>query len=86
MVSEAGAFSVGGELVYPFPRELQAIKRFVTPYVLRSIAVSSQPGWFEEVAKVRGHVAREVVGINICQGTPWSKELDGKKLHGAAWW
>ena len=23
------------------------------------------------------------MGINGCQGTPWSEELDGKELHGA---
>ena len=28
----------------------------------------------------------EAVGINGCQGTPWSEELDGKELHGAASW
>ena len=25
----------------------------------------------------------ETAGINRCQGTPWVKELDGSKLHGA---
>ena len=24
--------------------------------------------------------------VNGCQGTPWSEELDGKELHGVAWW
>ena len=23
------------------------------------------------------------MGVNGCQGTPWSEELDGKELHGA---
>ena len=26
------------------------------------------------------------MGINICQGALWSEELDGKELHGVAWW
>ena len=26
------------------------------------------------------------VRINECLGTPWSEELDGKELHGTAWW
>ena len=48
-----------------------------TPYVLRSIAVPSQPGWFEELA------AKEAAEVNGCQGTPWSEEPDSKELHGA---
>ena len=24
--------------------------------------------------------------MNGCQETPWREELDGKELHGAAWW
>ena len=28
----------------------------------------------------------EAVGVNGCLGTPWSEELDGKELYGAAWW
>ena len=47
------------------------------PYVLRSIVVSPQSGWFEELAAV------EAAGVNGCQGTPWSEELNGKELHGA---
>ena len=26
----------------------------------------------------------KAVGVNECHGTPWSEELDGKKLHGEA--
>ena len=26
------------------------------------------------------------MGVNGCQGTPWSEKLDSKELHGAAWW
>ena len=48
-----------------------------TPYVLRSIAVSPQPGWFEELATL------EAAGVNGCQGAPWSEELVGKELYGA---
>ena len=54
--------------------------------MLWSIAVSPQPGWFEETfeqaEKVR-RLAAIAAGVNECQGTPWSEELDGKKLHGA---
>ena len=28
----------------------------------------------------RGHLSN---GVNGCQGTPWSEELDGKELYGA---
>ena len=34
--------------------------------------------------KVRRHAAMGAGGIDGCQGTPWSEELDGKELHGAA--
>ena len=61
-------------------------ERFVTPYVSRLITISTKPGWFEGAAKVRRHAAMEAAGMNICQETPWSEELDGKELHGAAWW
>ena len=30
--------------------------------------------------------AMKAVGMSVCQGTPWSEGLDGKELHGAAWW
>ena len=80
MVSEAGAFLVVGGLGTSFPREY---KRFVTPYVLRVIAIFSKPGWFEEAAKVRQYEAMETAGINGWQGPLWSKELEGKGLHGA---
>ena len=52
-------------------------------YVWRSIAVSPQPRWFQNIMlspMARDHLSNEVNG---CQGTPWSEELDGKKLHGA---
>ena len=64
-----------------FPREVQAIR-----YVLRSIVVSPESGWFEGVAKVRQHAAMEAAGMRVCQGMPWSKKLNGKKFHGVAWW
>ena len=57
-------------------------KRFVTPYVLRLIAISLKPGWFEGAVKVGRPETMETVGINRCQGTPWSEEQDGKGLHG----
>ena len=59
-------------------------ERYVTPYVLQSITVSPQPGWLEEAEKFRWHAAIEAAGMNGFQGTPWSEELDGKVLHGAA--
>ena len=37
-------------------------------------------------SKFNGKTLCETAGINRCQGTPWSKELDVKELHGAAWW
>ena len=51
------------------------------PYVLRLIAISSKPGWFEEEFKIRRHEAMEAAGINEWQGTPWSEELDGKLVE-----
>ena len=56
------------------------------PHVLRLIAVSPMPGWFEGAAKVRRHETVRAAVINVCQGTQKSEELDGKELHGAAWW
>ena len=56
-----------------------------TPHVLRSIAFPTQPGRFEEAEKVRRLAVMEAAGLNICQGTPWSEELDGKELQGAGW-
>ena len=50
----------------------------VTSYVLRSIAVSPPPGCFGEALKVRWHTVMEAAGMNGCQGTPWSEELDDK--------
>ena len=53
-----------------------------TPYVLRPVAGSLQPGWFENImpsTTARGHLS---YGVNGCQGTAWSGELDGKELHG----
>ena len=54
-----------------------------TPYVLRSIAVSPQIGWFENgmpSTTARGHLSN---GVNGCQGTPCSEELGVKELRGA---
>ena len=56
------------------------------PYVLRLIAVSPMAGWFEGAAKVRRHEAVRAAVINVCQVTQRSEELEGKELHGAAWW
>ena len=36
------------------------------------------------VVKARRHMVVGAGGMNGCQGTPWSEELDGKELHGAA--
>ena len=53
MVPEAGAF-FGRRMTseYHFPK-----KGTSDSYILRSIAVSSQPGWFEYAVKVRRHEA-----------------------------
>ena len=56
------------------------------PYVLRLIAISPKPGWFEGAVKVRRYEAMETAGIDGCQGTPWGEELDGMEVHEAAWW
>ena len=56
------------------------------PYVWRLVAVFPKPAWFEGAAKLRRHEAMEAAGINVSQGAPWSEELDGEELHGAAWW
>ena len=81
MVPEAGAFFGRRMIIFQ-----ERYRRFVTPYVLRSIAVSPQPGCFEEAEKVRRLAAMNPAGMNGCQETPRSEKLDGKKLHGAAWW
>ena len=78
MLPEAGAFF--GKFMTRKSSSGRGTSESFTPYVLRSIAVSPQPGWFEELATM------EAAGINGYQGTPWSEELDGKELHGAAWW
>ena len=54
------------------------------PYVLRLIAVSPQSQVDMWSRQVRGHAVMGAWRINRCQGTPWSEELDGKELHGAA--
>ena len=71
-----------GGLDIIFPREEQTIRYAVC------VAADSKflkPGWFGGVVKVRWHETMETAGINECQGTPWSEELDGKELYGAAW-
>ena len=82
MVPEAGAFfgrRMTSNIIFR-----EGYKRSGTPNVLRSIAVSLQPGCFEEAVKVRRLAAMKAAGVNGCQGTPRSEELDVKKLHGAA--
>ena len=59
-------------------------KRSVTPNELRAIVVSLRLGCFEGAGRVR-RLAMRAVRINGCQGTPWSEELNGKKLYRAAW-
>ena len=54
-----------------------------TPCVLRSITVSPQPSCFENIMASTMARSRSSTGVNGCQGTPWSEELDGKELHGA---
>ena len=60
-----------------------------TPYVLRSIAVSPPPGWSKNVmpsTTAPGYLSHEcerMSGVNGCQGTPWSEELDPQELRGA---
>ena len=78
MVPEAGAFF--DKFMTRKSSSGKGTSKSFTPYVLRSIAVSPQPRWFEKLATM------EVAGVNGCQGTPWSEKLDGKELHGAAWW
>ena len=59
-------------------------KRSVLQNVLRSIIGSLQIGCFEEAGKGRRLTAIEAAEVNRYQGAPWSKELDGKELRGAA--
>ena len=59
-------------------------ERFVVTYALRLIAIFPKPGWFKEAVKARRHEGMKAAGIHGYQGTPWSGELDGKGLHGAA--
>ena len=56
------------------------------PYALRLIVISPKLSWFEGGVKVRRQEAIGTAEINGCRGTPWSEELHGKVLHGAAWW
>ena len=58
-------------------------KLLVKPYVLRLIAVSLKVRLIRRAVKVRRHEAMWAVELNECQGTPWSEEVDSKKLHGA---
>ena len=57
-------------------------KRSVTSNVFQSIDISLQPGYFQEAGNVRRLAVMKVAGVNGCQGTPLSEELDGKELHG----
>ena len=75
IVYEYEAFLVVGGLG---PSISTGDKRFVTPYVLRLIAISSKPGWLEGDAKVRRHEAKKIAKINESQRTPWSEKLDSK--------
>ena len=60
-----------------------------TPSVLRSIAVSQQPSWSENVMPPTmaggylSHGGKRMPEVNGCQGTPWSVELEGKEVCGA---
>ena len=54
-----------------------------TPCVLRSIAVSPQPGCFENVMLSRTAQGYQSKGVNGCQRTPGSEELDDRELNGA---
>ena len=84
MVSEARAFSVGGELIYHFPkrRPSDLLRRTSCGWSL----FRRTPGWLERAARVRRHEAVRTTGISVCQGTIWSEELDGEEFHGAGWW
>ena len=86
MIPEAGAF-FGRRKTKTLFSERGTSDSF-TPYVLRSAAVSLQLGWFEEAfeeAEKVGQLVMEAAGVNGCQGTPWSEELDGKEFLGVAW-
>ena len=83
-VPETEAFRWTNDVEYQFPREVQSIR-----YVVRIITVS---GCFSKARLIPGsrisQAARGygVAGMKGCQSMPWSEELDGKELHGAAWW
>ena len=55
------------DLEYHFPREVQAI--CYTEHIA-SIAVSLQPGFFNEAVKIRRLATMKAAGVNGCQGTP----------------
>ena len=63
MVSEAGAYFFSRRIRTSLSRE---DKRFIVPYVLRLIAISPKPGWFEGAVKVRQYEPMKAVGINEC--------------------
>ena len=54
-----------------------------TSCVLRLIAVSPQPGCFDNIKLSRTAQGHRSNGVDGCQGTPWSEELDGKELQGS---
>ena len=77
IVSKAEAFWLTGDLNIIFPREGRAVRYAVGIAVDRSFP---KPGWFRGAVKVRRHEAMGAAGINECQETSWSEELDGKEL------
>ena len=83
MESEDGKSFVGGELVHHFP------KRRPSDSLCRTYEVNHRLPEASLVlgcAKVRRHEATGTAGMNVSQGTLWSKEPDGKELHRAGWW
>ena len=82
MVPDAGAF-FGRRMTWNIIFR-ERYKQPVTPYVLWWIAILPDARIIRGDVKGRRHEAMSAVGINRCQGTPWSEELDSKELHGAA--
>ena len=65
---------MGGPRKFIFQSEGQA-----TRTCCGRLLVSPKPGWFEHAMPGYGRW-----GVNGCQGAPYSEELDGKGIPGAA--
>ena len=76
-VAKAGALLVRGGVEHHF-QERKLFVRFVVDRCFSAARL------IRGTIKVRRHVGVGARGMNGFQGAPWSEDLNGKELHGAA--